>query len=75
MADAFVECLREAAGHATAGRTDDAIACYRAALDLDPGNPGVFHNLGVLVAARGDALPGLRSDERMALLEIGRAHV
>ncbi|MEK9644742.1 MAG: tetratricopeptide repeat protein [Alphaproteobacteria bacterium] len=54
MADAFVECLREAAGHATAGRTDDAIAYYRAALDLDPGNPGVFHNLGVLVAARGD---------------------
>ncbi len=44
----------EAAAHVSAGRIDDAIASYRAALDLDPGNPGVLHNLGVLLASGGD---------------------
>ncbi len=54
MAERIADQIRAAADHAAAGRVDAAIACYRAALDIDPDNPGVLHNLGVLVASGGD---------------------
>lgn len=51
---ALGELLSAAAGHAAAGRVDDALAAYRSALELAPALADVHHNVGVLLFARGD---------------------
>lgn len=47
-----------------AGRSDDAVAEFRAALELDPNNPAALSNLGALMAERGDHTEALRLYER-----------
>ena len=44
----------EAAAHHRAGDAAAAERTYRAALALAPGHPGIWHNLGVLLAETGD---------------------
>jgi protein O-GlcNAc transferase len=52
-----------AASHFAAGRYGEAVAAYRAARNVAPGNAGVLHNLGVALAANGDF------DEAAAVLQ------
>ena len=47
------ELLSVAAEHAAAGRTADAIAAYRKALDISPSLAEVHHNVGALLYATG----------------------
>jgi protein O-GlcNAc transferase len=47
--------IAAAAGHYAAGRFGEAVAAYRRALALSPGNAALTHNLGVALAALGDA--------------------
>lgn len=54
MAAAFADLVREAAEYAADGRRDAAVAAYEAALAERPGDPGVLHNLGVMLAEAGD---------------------
>lgn len=51
----FAAVVEEAIAHHRAGRSAQAEAGYRAALELAPGNPSVLHNLGVAVAQQGRA--------------------
>jgi protein O-GlcNAc transferase len=48
------ELATMAASHFAAGRYADAVAAYRAALNLAPQNVGIVHNLGVALAAKGE---------------------
>ena len=50
----FDALLTEAAAAAESGRIDDALAAYQRAAALLPSNPGLHHNIGVLLARRGD---------------------
>jgi predicted O-linked N-acetylglucosamine transferase (SPINDLY family) len=56
------ELATMAASHFAAGRYGEAVAAYRAALNLAPANAGVIHNLGIALAAKGDF------DEAVAIL-------
>lgn len=53
--DKVLALVREADAHIAAGRREEAEAALRAALELRPDDPRLLHNLGVLVAGRGDA--------------------
>lgn len=46
--------LSQALAHHKAGRLEESERVYHAALELAPGRPSILHNLGVVVAARGD---------------------
>jgi len=48
------EILGMALAHHREGRLDQAEACYRQALDLDPGRAAIHTNLGFLVQCRGE---------------------
>jgi protein O-GlcNAc transferase len=64
----FDALLTEAAAAAESGRVDDALAAYRRASALSPSNPGLQHNIGVLLARRGDlrgAIEHLIAAERL----------
>ncbi len=54
--------IAAAAGHYAAGRFGEAVAAYRRAIALAPGNSALWHNLGVALAADG------RGDEAAACL-------
>ncbi len=47
--------IAAAAGHYAAGRFGEAVAAYRRAFALSPGNAALAHNLGVALAALGHA--------------------
>ncbi len=49
----FENLAAAAAAHYQAGRLTDAEASYQAALALEPGDPAIIHNLGVIAAAQG----------------------
>ncbi|MCY4552005.1 MAG: tetratricopeptide repeat protein [Defluviicoccus sp.] len=46
------------------GRLGEAVAAYRALLAGDPGNAGVWHNMGVALAGAGDAEAALAAFDR-----------
>lgn len=69
MAEDFKALIERAAMHQQAGRARDAERAYRAALDLDPAAPGVLHNLGALVAGRGDPAAALVLFDRLLAAE------
>jgi len=48
------ELLQSAAEHAGAGRTAEALAAYRAALEVSPSLAEVHHNVGALLYSQGD---------------------
>jgi protein O-GlcNAc transferase len=48
------ELLTHAAGHAAAGRLDDALVAYRSVLSLSPALAEAHFNIGALLCARGD---------------------
>ncbi len=50
---ALREEIDAASAHYAGARYDDAIAAYRRALELAPGNAALVHNLGVALAASG----------------------
>jgi hypothetical protein len=51
--DEFRTLVADAMSHFQAGRPAEAESSYRSALAIVPADPGVTHNLGVAVAARG----------------------
>src|SRR5262249_26859311 len=61
--------ITEAQDHYAAGRLSDAEAAYRAALAHSPGDPGITHNLGVVVAAQGQHQASLRYFEEAIAAE------
>jgi hypothetical protein len=65
--------LQDAIAHQRADRRVEAEAAYRAALLMDPAHSGAQHNLGVLVAQRGDAAGALEIFDRLLALEPGYA--
>ncbi|MFT5485452.1 MAG: tetratricopeptide (TPR) repeat protein [Paracoccaceae bacterium] len=69
MAEGLQELIEAAAQHQRAGRFDEAEECYRAALGLGPDNPGVLHNLGALVARRGEPSTALDLFDRLLAAE------
>ena len=50
----LAELLSRAAEHATAGRIDDTLATYRAAISIAPAHPELHYNIGTLLATRGE---------------------
>jgi hypothetical protein len=50
----FDALLRAAAAAAESGRIDESVATYQRALALSPSNSALHHNIGVLLARRGD---------------------
>jgi len=52
----FDALLNRAAAAAESGRYDEALDAYQRALALSPSNPGLHHNIGVLLGRRGDML-------------------
>lgn len=69
MAENLQDLIGEAARHQQAGRLEQAEDCYRAALRLEPDNPGLLHNLGALVARRGDPAGALDLFDRLLAAE------
>lgn len=67
------DLLREATALQRAGRPKEAEAAYWTALRRDPDHPGAQHNLGVLVARRGDAAGALGIFDRLLAAEPGYA--
>ncbi len=61
--------IEEALAHQQSGRPAEAESAYRAALELDPENPGVLHNLGALVARRGALSAALDLFDRLLASE------
>ena len=59
------------------GRLEEAIGAYRALLADDPGNSGIWHNMGVALAGTGDAQAALEAFDRALALrpEYLHAHV
>ena len=65
---ALRDLLASAARNAAAGRVDDALAKYRAALKRSPALPEVHYNVGVLLARKGELAGAERSlDEAVRL--------
>lgn len=61
--------------HASAGRVDEAIAEYRRALAIHPGDPGSNNNLGSILRERGAAdLAAGRVEEGRRLIAEARSH-
>ena len=58
-----------AAAHFAAGRYADAVAAYRAALNLAPQDTGIVHNLGVALAACGQIRRGRAGAPKAAELQ------
>lgn len=73
MAVDISDLLRDATAHQRAGRLEEAEAAYRAALRQYPDHPGAQHNLGVIVAQRGDAAGALGIFDRLLAAEPGYA--
>ncbi len=76
------ELLAEAAAAAESGRTDKALDAYQRALALSPANPHLHHNVGVLLARRGDVhgaeerlLDAERLSPRSAVSSLALGHV
>lgn len=69
MAENLQELIVAAAEHQQAGRLEDAERAYRNALVLDADNPGILHNLGALVARRGDPSAALDLFDRLLAAE------
>ena len=65
--------LHDAIAHQRADRPAEAEAAYRAALLQDPVHAGARHNLGVLVAQRGDAAGALELFDSLLTQEPGYA--
>jgi tetratricopeptide (TPR) repeat protein len=65
--------LRAAIDHQRTERLDEAEAAYRAALKQDSRHPGAQHNLGVIVARRGDAAGALKLFDQLLAHEPGYA--
>ena len=65
--------LQDAIAHQRAERPAEAEAAYRAALLQDPAHSGARHNLGVLVAQRGDAAGALDIFDSLLAQEPGYA--
>ena len=61
----FAAHVENAIAHHRAGRLDEAEAAYRAALVLAPGHAAVAHNLGVVVATKGDHVAALACFDRV----------
>jgi len=61
--------IERAATRQQVGRLEEAEAAYRAVLDLAPGHSGALHNLGVLVARRGDPSAALELFDRLLASE------
>ena len=65
-----LKALIEAAGrHQQAGRLEEAEKTYRTALGLESANPSILHNLGALVARRGDPSAALELFDRLLAAE------
>lgn len=69
MADDLQSLIAQAARQLQDGLPDDAEESYRAALGLDPDNSGLLHNLGVLIARRGDPASALDLFDRLLAAE------
>lgn len=69
MADDLQSLIAQAARHQQEGRPAEAEAAYRAALALHPDHPGLLHNLGALVALRGDPAAALELFDRLLAAE------
>lgn len=69
MAENLQGLIGAAARYQQAGRLEQAEESYRAALGLAPDNPGILHNLGVLVARRGDPAAALSLFDRLLAAE------
>jgi tetratricopeptide (TPR) repeat protein len=65
--------LHDAIAHQRADRPAEAEAAYRVALLQDPAHSGARHNLGVLVAQRGDAVGALKIFDSLLAQEPGYA--
>ena len=59
-------------GAASAGRLEQAAACYRELVGLEPGNPGLRNNYGILLARSGDLVSALAQFE--AALKLDPTH-
>lgn len=73
MASEIDDLLRAAADHQAAGLFDAAEESYRSAIAQAPDHPGAQHNLGVLVARRGDAAAALEIFDRLLAGQPGYA--
>lgn len=73
MATDLASLLHDAIAHQRADRPAEAEAAYRAALLQDPAHTGARHNLGVLVAQRGDAAAALEIFDSLLAQEPGYA--
>ena len=73
MATDLSSLLQDAIAHQLADRPVEAEAAYRAALLQDPAHSGARHNLGVLVAQRGDAVGALQIFDGLLAQEPGYA--
>ena len=74
MAEDGARGLARAAALHRDGRLADAIAAYDALLADDPGNAGIWHNLGVARAGTGDAAGALAAFDRALALRPGYVH-
>ncbi len=61
-----------ASAKAAAGQTEQAIALYRRALELQPREAAHYNNLGALLVRRGELEEGLSYFDRAARLEPGQ---
>ena len=68
-ADDLQVLIDQAVTHLQAGRPQEAEQAYRAALERYPDHPGVLHNLGVLVARRGDPAAALELFDQLIASE------
>jgi tetratricopeptide (TPR) repeat protein len=68
-ADDLQILIAQAVAYQQESRSQEAERAYRAALELDPGHPGVLHNLGALVARRGDPRSALELFDRLLASE------
>ena len=69
MTENLQELIEAAGQHQQAGRLEEAEKTYRTALGLESANPGILHNLGALVARRGDPSAALELFDRLLAAE------
>lgn len=60
---------KEGFGHFAAGRLEEAVACYRRALELDPQLPIVWNGLSMALARQGDLDAAIEAARRLVELE------